>query len=344
MDIELEGMLKKGKETGALSSEELDGLLEKLDLPEAELERIDQFLVDNNIELIYADDGEDEWCEEEVMQEEPLFAPPEELAAIDTTLLSAEKIQALGSQLSSHLNSLNLYLKDIAQIELLAEEEENELFHKAAMGDKKAAEKLFYHSQNLIITAAVNYLEKAVPFMELVQEANMGLYQALEKYNPQYSFRAQGIWWVKHQLEEYLKDEDLIRLPANILEDIKKLQDKEAKLTDMELDEAELAKELDWDLEYLTQIKAIVRNPQVLEDYFAEQEEEERFLAEIGEDLVEENDDEMDYALDGEWEEEMFADYTQAEQEKPQKSDLLQNMQKRSQARQNQPKHGYYHK
>ena len=172
----------------------------------------------------------------------------------------------------------------------------------------------------------------------------MGLYQALEKYNPQYSFRAQGIWWVKHQLEEYLQDEDLIRLPANILEDIKKLQDKEAKLTDMELDEAELAKELDWDLEYLTQIKAIVRNPQVLEDYFAEQEEEERFLAEMGEDLDEENDDEMDYALDGEWEEEIFADYTQAEQEKPQKSDLLQNMQKRSQARQNQPKHGYYHK
>ena len=84
-------------------------------------------------------------------------------------MLSAEKIQALGSQLSSHLNSLNLYLKDIAQIELLAEEEENELFHKAAMGDKKAAEKLFYHSQNLIITASANYLEKAVPFMELVQ-------------------------------------------------------------------------------------------------------------------------------------------------------------------------------
>ena len=345
MDKQLAEMLKKGTATGTLNGDELDLLLEKLDLADEELEAIDKFLVDNNIELLFAEDeANDDWLLEDCAEEDIAFAPPQELEAINTALLSSEKIQALGAQLSSQLNSLNLYLKDIAQIDILPIEEENELFQKAAHGDKKAAEKLFYHSQNLVLTVAVNYIEqKAVPFMELVQEANMGLYQALEKYDPNFSFRAQGIWWVKHRLDNYLKGDDLIRIPGNILEDIKKLQEKEAKLREMELSDKELAKELDWDLEYLEEIKNIIRNPQALEDYFDAKEEEERFLAEFGDDWNEENGDEMDYRLDSEWEEVLYDNDDEVDEAKETKGDLLHNMQKRSQARQNQPKHGYYH-
>ena len=343
MDKQLAEMLRQGTIAGKLNGDELDLLLEKLDLSDEELQAVDNFLADNNVELLYAEDeANDSWLLEDYPQEDNTIAPPQELEQINTALLSREKIQALGG---SQLNSLNLYLKDIALIEELSPKQEDELFQKAANGDKKAAEKLFHHSQNLVLTVAVNYIEqKNVPFMELIQEANMGLYQALEKYNPDFSFRAQGIWWVKHHLEEYLQDDDLIRIPANILEDIKKLQEKEAKLEEMELSDKELAKELDWDLEYLQGLREISKNPQVLEDYAQEQEEENQFFSEFGDDLSEEDQDEMDYALDDEWAEELYAEEGEEEQTEPGKTDLLHNMQKRSKSRQDQPKHGYYHK
>lgn len=327
---QLQELLDEGEKRGFLSYDEILFALTDSNLPEEEIGNFYEMLQDKGITIVddVADD-EDDWeldwqaVEAEIPWEEPEFAPKNELAQIAAEPLMIHDAGTIAAAMDDKMTPLNLYLQEAAEITPLSIAEENELLRRAAAGEAMAAEKLLQHSQPLIMTVAGEFSGQGVAFLDLVQEGNMGLYSAIAKYDAEFDYRTQAVWWIRHYLSRYVKaEENIIRIPAKIAEDIKTLQKKEHHLRH-ELGRAatveELAKELDWDNEQVIEIRQIIKHPDILEEYLAEESAESAPEAEEAED-----------------------DYWQEEEEP--KQDLLHNMQKRSQKRSEQPKRGYYHK
>jgi RNA polymerase nonessential primary-like sigma factor len=119
---------------------------------------------------------------------------------------------------------VQMYLNDIGRIPLLKPSEEHYLAQRARDGDLDAREKMISHNLRLVVSIAKHYLNRGVPFLDLIEEGNMGLIHALEKFDPERGFRfsTYASWWIRHDIERALVNQARsIRLPMHIHKQLK---------------------------------------------------------------------------------------------------------------------------
>lgn len=122
---------------------------------------------------------------------------------------------------------LKIYLKEIGQIPLLNEEEEKELGRKSAMGDEEARRRLAEGNLKLVVSLAKHYTGRGVPLADLIQEGNMGLMHAAEKYDYQKEnrFSTYAAWWIKEAMTRAIDQQSReIRVPVHVAENMKKFR------------------------------------------------------------------------------------------------------------------------
>ena len=128
--------------------------------------------------------------------------------------------------MAEELNSVQLYLKQISEIKLLSKEEEYELGLKIAAGDEKAREKMIESNLRLVVSIAKSYHIQSMSFLDLVQEGNIGLIKAVDKFNPSlgYRFSTFATWWIKQAISRAITNQSrTVRLPTNMVEKAAKI-------------------------------------------------------------------------------------------------------------------------
>ena len=131
-------------------------------------------------------------------------------------------------------DSINMYLKEIRQFPLLTVEEEKELLEKIAKGDMSARNKLVESNLRLVVSIAKKYQNNGLSLMDLIQEANIGLLIAVEKFEPErgYRFSTYASWWIKQTISRALDNKSkMIRMPAYVVEGVNKMKNAEKVLT-----------------------------------------------------------------------------------------------------------------
>lgn len=122
---------------------------------------------------------------------------------------------------------LKIYLNEIGQIPLLSEEEERELGRRSAQGDSSARQKLAEGNLRLVVSLAKHYTGRGVQMMDLIQEGNMGLMRAAEKYDytMENRFSTYASWWIKEAMQRAIDQQSReIRVPVHVAENMKKVQ------------------------------------------------------------------------------------------------------------------------
>lgn len=122
---------------------------------------------------------------------------------------------------------LKIYLREIGQIPLLSEEEERELGRKSAAGDESARRRLEEGNLRLVVSLAKHYTGRGVPLMDLIQEGNLGLMHAAEKYDytKENRFSTYASWWIKESMQRAIDQQSReIRVPVHVAENMKKVQ------------------------------------------------------------------------------------------------------------------------
>ena len=131
-------------------------------------------------------------------------------------------------------DSLNMYLKEIRQFPLLTAEEERELIDRIGHGDMSARDRLVESNLRLVVSIAKKYQNNGLTLMDLIQEANIGLLIAVEKFEPErgYRFSTYASWWIKQTISRALDNKSkMIRLPAYVVEGVNKMKNVERALT-----------------------------------------------------------------------------------------------------------------
>ena len=118
-------------------------------------------------------------------------------------------------------NLVEIYLRDAARVPLLSREEEVELARRIRRGDEKAKEKMALANLRLVISIAKRYRDYGLPLLDLIQEGNLGLMRAIERFDPEkgYKFSTYATWWIRQAIVRAIATQSrLIRLPENVLE------------------------------------------------------------------------------------------------------------------------------
>ena len=131
-------------------------------------------------------------------------------------------------------DAINMYLKEIRQYPLLSAEEEKELLNRIAKGDMTARDRLVESNLRLVVSIAKKYQNNGLSLLDLIQEANIGLLLAIEKFEPErgYRFSTYASWWIKQTISRALDNiSKTIRLPAYVVEGVNKMKGVERALT-----------------------------------------------------------------------------------------------------------------
>jgi len=227
--------LKKGKAEGFIEQDDVMDATSKLDLNDEELESLIDYFRENKIKVISDDDdgsledeevdatkiaaAEKEIAEDEVEVEVVDETEKEEVATID----DFSKIQSGEVKVN---DSVKMYLKEIGKVNLLSAKEETELAKRIAQGDQDAKNQLITANLRLVISIAKHYVGRGMHFLDLIQEGNMGLIKAVEKfdYTKGFKFSTYATWWIRQAITRAIADQArTIRIPVHMVETINKM-------------------------------------------------------------------------------------------------------------------------
>ncbi len=183
---------------------------------------------------------------------------------------------------------IQFYLRSIGRVKLLTAKEEIELARRVAAGDLLAKKRLVQANLRLVVSVAKKYQGRGLPFLDLIQEGNLGLIRAAEKFDPErgYKFSTYATWWIRQGITRALADKSrTIRVPVHMVETINNLRKVTRKLS-QKLDRRptmdELAKEMNVSLGKVKEILAANRSPLSLDTPYGE--DDDNTLAELVED------------------------------------------------------------
>ncbi|MGM0409501.1 MAG: RNA polymerase sigma factor RpoD [Bacillota bacterium] len=251
---EVEKLIKKGKEDEFLTYKEIMDSLEKIDLNSDEIEKIYDIFTELNIEIV---EDEDE-IKNDNKEDEIDFSIPQGVALDDP---------------------VRMYLKEIGKVDLLTAEEEVELAKRMENGDEEAKQKLIEANLRLVVSIAKKYVGRGLLFLDLIQEGNMGLMRAVEKfdYTKGYKFSTYATWWIRQAITRSIADQArTIRIPVHMVETINKLIRVSRQLLQEKGREAtaeEIGKEMDIPAKKVREIKKISQEPVSLETPIGEEED-----------------------------------------------------------------------
>lgn len=192
----------------------------------------------------------DLFLEEEMEEEEEVTADPMDLSVPDGISLA---------------DPIRMYLKEIGKIPLLSTEEEIELAKRMEKGDEEARKKLAEANLRLVVSIAKRYAGRGMQFLDLIQEGNLGLIKAVEKfdYRKGYKFSTYATWWIRQAITRAIADQArTIRIPVHMVETINRLIRTSRQMVQelgREPTPEELAKKLDMPVERVREIKRFPR-------------------------------------------------------------------------------------
>ncbi|MCI8446258.1 MAG: RNA polymerase sigma factor RpoD [Bacilli bacterium] len=251
-------LVKKGKEKGFISYEELASALKGLDLDADSLDDLYNLFNENNIAI--------------VSEEEDNGANG---GSVDKLLLDDN---ALTKDLTIN-DPVRMYLKEIGQIKLLSMEEELELADRILAGDETAKTVLAEANLRLVVSIAKRYVGRGMLFLDLIQEGNIGLMKAVDKFDVSkgYKFSTYATWWIRQAITRAIADQArTIRVPVHMVETINKLARVQRQLTlelNREPSEEELAKKMNVSVDKIRDIYKISQEPVSLETPIGEEED-----------------------------------------------------------------------
>lgn len=214
---------------------------------------------------------------------EELEAGSNDDSVADIASIEAESYQRGGGE-----DSVQLYLRAIGRIKLLNAKEEIELARRVKLGDKQAKKRLVQANLRLVVSVAKKYQNRGLPFLDLIQEGNLGLIRAAEKFDPErgYKFSTYATWWIRQGVTRALADKArTIRVPVHMVETINSLRKVTRKLSQeygRRPTIEELAKALGVSVSKIQTVLAANRSPLSLDTRYGE--DEDNSLAEIVED------------------------------------------------------------
>lgn len=252
-------LVKKGREHGFVSHQELMKALPNAEDDLMLLDEVMGLFMDMGIEIIDAQDKMLKSPEKEETDEDA--APPTDLEK--TSVKAAEKDKK-GVELREIANdSIRLYLCEIGKISLLTGKEEIDLAKRIKKGDQSAKAKLAESNLRLVVSIAKKYIGRGLSFLDLIQEGNIGLFRAVEKFDPErgFKFSTYATWWIRQAITRAIADQArTIRIPVHMVETINKLTHAQRRLVQelgREPSVEELASEMEMDVKKVKHILKI---------------------------------------------------------------------------------------
>ena len=251
-------LVKKGKAKGFITYEELANSLKGLELDSDALDELYNVFNENNIAIVSEDEDATQGGE-----------------AVDKIILDDD---ALTKDLTIN-DPVRMYLKEIGQIKLLTLDEESELADRVAAGDEVAKSTLAEANLRLVVSIAKRYVGRGMLFLDLIQEGNIGLMKAVEKFDVSkgYKFSTYATWWIRQSITRAIADQArTIRVPVHMVETINKLARVQRQLTlelNREPSEEELAKKMNMSVEKIHEIYKISQEPVSLETPIGEEDD-----------------------------------------------------------------------
>ncbi|MFD1067862.1 RNA polymerase sigma factor RpoD [Oceanobacillus locisalsi] len=202
-----EKLVEKGKKNGVLLYEEVASVLSDFDLDSEQLDTIYEYMEEQGVSV--ADE----------LEEEPHIQDTEEGEAVEQIDHSEPSEMKIN-------DSVRMYLREIGNVDLLSRDEEIALAARIEEGDMEAKSKLMEANLRLVVSIAKRYAGRGMFFLDLIQEGNIGLYKAVEKfdYRKGFKFSTYATWWIKQAITRSIADHGrTIRIPVHMVETINKL-------------------------------------------------------------------------------------------------------------------------
>ena len=256
---ELLAMAKKKK--NVLEYQEINDFFADMDLDADKFERILDFLEANNVDVLRITDNDDDI----ILDEEDDV----DMEQIDLSVPDGVSIE----------DPVRMYLKEIGKVPLLSAEEEIELAKRMELGDEDAKKRLAEANLRLVVSIAKRYVGRGMLFLDLIQEGNLGLIKAVEKfdYRKGYKFSTYATWWIRQAITRAIADQArTIRIPVHMVETINKLIRVSRQLLQekgREPTPEEIAVEMDMSVERVREILKISQEPVSLETPIGEEED-----------------------------------------------------------------------
>ncbi len=233
-----------------------------------QLDQIDEYLENNKVDVLAPD--------EDLEMEPELFMEEEDLEEEDIDVDHLELSMPEGINIE---DPVRMYLKEIGKVPLLTPEEEIDLAKRMEMGDESAKKRLAEANLRLVVSIAKRYVGRGMQFLDLIQEGNLGLIKAVEKYDYSkgFKFSTYATWWIRQAITRSIADQArTIRIPVHMVETINRLIRTSRQLL-QELGREplpeELAKKLDMPVDRVREIMKISQDPVSLETPIGEEED-----------------------------------------------------------------------
>jgi len=256
---EVQVLLKRGKTKGNLNNHDFEECLEKVELDPEEIDAIYVYLQKEGIEVAFTD---------------------LDLEAIEAAELEEENRKEIELADSVSVNDpVRLYLKEIGKVPLLTGDEEMILARRMEAGDDSAKKELAEANLRLVVSIAKRYVGRGMSFLDLIQEGNLGLIKAVEKfdYTKGFKFSTYATWWIRQAITRAIADQArTIRIPVHMVETINKLIRVSRQLLQeygREPTPAEIGKEMGFTEEKVREIQKIAQDPVSLETPIGEEED-----------------------------------------------------------------------
>ena len=267
----LNELLEKGKKAGKLSAKELE-CLEEMNLDGDAIDKFYETLEKNGVDI-------DVGSEDLLPPIDDVLPEVEDLADIEE--VTEEEINDTDALMDSFSTDdpVRMYLKEIGKVPLLTPEEEVELAIQMSQGNEEAKHRMTEANLRLVVSIAKRYVGRGMLFLDLIQEGNLGLIKAVEKfdYTKGYKFSTYATWWIRQAITRAIADQArTIRIPVHMVETINKtIRVSRQLLQELGHDPSaeEIAKEMDMPVDKVRDILKIAQEPVSLETPIGEEED-----------------------------------------------------------------------
>ena len=261
--VDMDGLIEKGKK-GDLSTNDLDEAMENMDFDMDSLEKLYEAFEDNGVSL------------------------PDDISTSEMNEIESEVERFGGGENMERLleqeglsidDPVRMYLKEIGKVPLLTAEREKELAERMAEGDENAKTELVEANLRLVVSIAKRYVGKGMFFLDLIQEGNLGLMKAVDKfdYTKGYKFSTYATWWIRQAITRAIADQArTIRIPVHMVETIHKVSRYQRQMLQelgREPTPAEIGEKMGMSAERVREIMKVALDPVSLETPIGEEED-----------------------------------------------------------------------
>lgn len=279
------------KQKNVVELQEIRDVFQNSPLTQAQLERIIAYLEEQKIDVltmpdINADDIEDDVGEIDSLNDMDVFQKPDRIGNVQVTAeiekgyeKTAEESENSFTERGNAEDPVRMYLKEIGRIPLLSSEEEIELAKRMEEGDEEAKKKFSEANLRLTVSIAKRYSGRGMQFLDLIQEGNLGLIKAVEKfdYRKGYKFSTYATWWIRQSITRAIADQArTIRIPVHMVETMNRVNRTSRRLLQeygREPTPEEIAEAMNLPVERVLEISKISQEPVSLETPIGEEED-----------------------------------------------------------------------